>query len=205
MQNPQTKSFANLKKCPFPSGRDGTNNNKRTRWMDGWLDARFKYKYGALPIVAAIVFAWCGISYGQTFGLGIDESTTIETCAPAEMFGLVELGAPPTLGEPVFADPAPVAVLKRSRSVEKSYQSPAGFHRHVKRDGTVIEHHDSNFGDPVAHAGIDRPWPKYYGPLAPETKTTTTVTVQRAASSCPGGVCPSPGIQTRGFLRRRFR
>ncbi len=52
-----------------------------------------------------------------------------------------------------------------------SYVSPPGFHRHVLTDGTVIEHHDSNFGSAAAHVGVTSwggsTWTKYTGTAAP--------------------------------------
>jgi hypothetical protein len=85
--------------------------------------------------------------------------------------------------------PAPVV---RFPARTMPYQSPPGFHRHVRIDGTVIEHHDSNLGDPRAHQGIASPWPKYWGPLPPAAQQQRTAPpVQWSMpmrSNCPPGV-----------------
>ena len=52
----------------------------------------------------------------------------------------------------------------------RPYASPANYHRHVTIDGRVIEHHDSNFGNPAAHYDVRSPWPKYYGNRAPDVR-----------------------------------
>jgi len=73
--------------------------------------------------------------------------------------------------------PSPVSITRHlpattsfvfESPVSVATSSPApGYHRHLMKDGTVIEHHDSNYGDPVAHAGVaGAGWPKYYGPVA---------------------------------------
>lgn len=52
-----------------------------------------------------------------------------------------------------------------------NYVDRPGYHRHILTDGTVIEHHDSNYGSASAHAGVmswgGMTWPKYRGPVAP--------------------------------------
>lgn len=132
---------------------------------------------------------------------------------------------------------SPVAVVREApakvvtaaaTSVVRSgpYRSPAGYHRHVTQSGVVIEHGDENVGDPIAHAGIDRPWPKYFGSAAPGDNVHGVATdgVSRqanglkqtfqpvaapvyfqAAGDCPGGVCPLPqgGVIRRGLFGRR--
>ena len=76
------------------------------------------------------------------------------------------------------AKPAPVTVLPVPKPVPATV-IPAGYHAHTKIDGTTIVHADSNFGDPVAHAGVPYPWPK------------TGFPGQVVAGPCPGGVCPT--------------
>lgn len=79
-----------------------------------------------------------------------------------------------------------------ARAAQYQTVVPAGYHAHQRQDGTVIVHGDENFGDPVAHAGIARPWPK----IATAGQTVRGAVVQPRAqrviygSSCPGGVCP---------------
>jgi hypothetical protein len=71
---------------------------------------------------------------------------------------------------------------------------PPGYHAHRTTDGRTVVHADSNFGDPVAHAGIARPWPK----TAVAGQTVTVGTADpipdplAADGACPGGVCPTP-------------
>lgn len=62
---------------------------------------------------------------------------------------------------------------------------PPGYHSHTTLDGRTIVHADTNFGDPVAHAGIDRPWPKTGFP-----GQTVALDPFSVAGPCPGGVCP---------------
>lgn len=65
---------------------------------------------------------------------------------------------------------------------------PPGHHAHVTMDGRTIVHSDSNFGDPAAHSGIARPWPKT---AFPGDTVTLDAPVQTAfGDPCPNGVCP---------------
>lgn len=166
--------------------------------------------------------------HAQPFGLGDDVEETAYV-AFTETFGLdgADISAPGDIYVPpvqnsaktlyiekqpvraVVVTPAPVVkktvverpLVKKTTTVSAPYVSPPGYHRHVMVDGTIIEHADYNYGDPVAHAGVaGSNWPKYYGPLAPtaviNTQSGRTVTrtrsVQVQQSSCPGGVCPMP-------------
>jgi hypothetical protein len=154
-----------------------------------------------------------GYVSGQTFGLG--EESPIEVVVTDQIestFGLGETLAASAvaIGEktpkPSDSHASTVSVARSvpfrivsSKTVEAPYKSPPGYHRHVMADGSVIEHHDSNYGDPVAHAGVvGRNWPKYNGPVAPgNVAGTKSVWVQSPQtrtiqmSNCPGGVCPT--------------
>lgn len=165
--------------------------------------------------LAMILLHWlAAFASGQTFGLGDDESVVPMSTVSAETFGL---------GEPVAVRTPPVSRSAATVVRSSTYVSPPGYHRHVTQSGVVIEHHDSNFGDPVAHAGIEWPWPKYSGPLAPgdtihggatdgvlqslpngKMETGSIVASPVFISKCPGGVCPSPrvGLLRRGVFRR---
>lgn len=83
---------------------------------------------------------------------------------------------------------------------------PPGHHAHTRPDGIVIVHADSNFGNPVAHAGIPYPWPKtaLAGQVVPGSFQTQAVPMTWVGagpvwasggfafgSGCPGGVCPT--------------
>lgn len=61
------------------------------------------------------------------------------------------------------------------------YMSPAGYHRHrCSRCKTIWEHRNACVGDPDAHRCPecghedygDNGWPRYYGPLPPDTRTS---------------------------------
>lgn len=49
------------------------------------------------------------------------------------------------------------------------YLSPNGYHRHVTKDGRIIEHGDWNRGSAAAHRDVPRPWFTYNGPLPPSS------------------------------------
>lgn len=174
-------------------------------------------------ILVTILFLWpVAFSSGQTFGLGDDAAVEVAAAtAVADTFGLDQ-----PITTPVVVTSAPAkSITTATTTVVRSgpYRSPPGYHRHVTRAGVVVEHHNSNHGDPVAHAGIDRPWPKYYGPVSPgntvhggatngvshsgsngKMETGSVVAPPVFVSSCPGGVCPSPrgGLLRRGVFRR---
>lgn len=65
----------------------------------------------------------------------------------------------------------------KAASFNQAVVVPAGQHAHQTTDGQTIVHADSNYGDPVAHQGIQWPWAK-------------TATAGQAVS-CPNGVCPN--------------
>lgn len=149
-------------------------------------------------ILALFLMAIAVPAFGQTFGLGYDEPRReVVSVDSGETYGLgghivsINKMVPPV----VLVLPTPV-IRAAPRIVSQPYVEPAGFHRHVKTDGTIIIHEDFNFGDPVAHAGVARPWPKYFGGLQP--------TIQQSGSACPnGGQCPQPqSVRSFRFLRR---
>lgn len=208
LRDPDLQGFKGLANCPYP-----IDNPRRQDWMDGWLDERLEVKYGGLnmntikrAVLAIFLGLACASASAQTYGLG-DDTETIETSAAlvAETFGLDDDVRPAVQVQVKRAattqNRSELKAVTRSRSVERAYTSPAGYHRHVKRDGTIIEHADSNYGDPVAHAGIDRPWPKYFGPLPP----SVTVSARQTQSSCPGGVCPTNTAARPTLFFPRFR
>lgn len=65
---------------------------------------------------------------------------------------------------------------------------PPGYHAHTRTDGTTFVHGDENFGDPAAHAGVARPWPKTGFPG--QTVEVNGNTAVLAADPCPNGICP---------------
>ncbi len=143
---------------------------------------------------------------GPTFGLGTERAETICYTWPdgtVECFESVAAFEAAT-GIPFYNTvSAPLPKLTPIPLVEPvaetfgmaAYRSPAGYHRHVMNDGSIIEHHDSNYGSASAHRGVaGAGWPKYYGPAAPSDVVTRTV--QRSVSRqqlvrvpCP--TCPS--------------
>jgi hypothetical protein len=56
------------------------------------------------------------------------------------------------------------------------YKSTPGWHRHVTRDGRIIEHEDWNKGSAYAHRELYWPWWKYNGPRAPSSKLVPDMT-----------------------------
>lgn len=173
----------------------------------------------ALIICLSAVSGW-----SQTFGLGDTKEMADARDQVESTFGLdgnhaasvakpkLRDTAPRTakgekvLSEPIVTHVAAVSAPKLglrsgwTGTVAAPYISPSGYHRHVMVDGTIMEHADWNYGDPVAHAGVvGSNWPKYYGPLPPTSVGTVSYVQQ---SSCPGGVCPT--TSRRGlFFRRR--
>lgn len=136
-------------------------------------------------------------SLEDTFGLGEVHTTSVVPVRTTRIPDQVRVvGVPPpkpSVKLVVDAVPAAGSILSAP------YNSPPGYHRHVMVDGSIIEHHDSNYGDPVAHAGVaGRNWPKYYGPQAP-----TTVSRGVSVSTCPGDVCPTNAPVRRGLFFRR--
>jgi len=90
---------------------------------------------------------------------------------------------------------------------------PPGMHAHVTIDGRTIIHGNENLGDPVAHAGIARPWIRTaeagqvaYGAGSVATRSRTVSVTNSFAGDCPGGNCPAPGrpgfMPFGGFFRR---
>lgn len=62
---------------------------------------------------------------------------------------------------------------------------PRGHHAHKMSDGSTMIHADSNYGDPVAHAGV-------LGDGWPKTATAgQVVQLGVASASCPTGTCPT--------------
>ncbi len=102
---------------------------------------------------------------------------------------LAVLFAPPAFASSPDADAAAVlALVKAARERVKVVAPvaapavvPPGMHAHVRADGSVIVHADSNYGDPVAHAGIVWPWVKTATAGQPVPR------VQMAAPFCPPG------------------
>lgn len=143
-------------------------------------------------------------SIESTFGLGGDLAAS---AAPARARDTIPRVAEVGKRLPKPSDTYAARVVEPKVSFQTTqvitrsapYSSPPGYHRHVLVDGSIIEHHDSNFGDPIAHAGVaGRNWPKYYGPEPP-----TTVSRGVNVSTCPGGVCPTSSPVRRGLFRRR--
>lgn len=97
--------------------------------------------------------------------------------------GFVEVGRPP----------APSIAVKRAVVV------PPGHHAHTRADGSTFIHGDENYGDPAAHAGVARPWPKTGFPgqtvIVDEVVSNAPASIL-AADPCPGGVCPPRGRRT---------
>lgn len=71
---------------------------------------------------------------------------------------------------------------------------PRGMHAHTKTDGTTIVHGDENWGDPVAHEGVEWPWNKSAvagqvvaqpGPVVKTAQVVRYVT----RTICENGVC----------------
>lgn len=50
--------------------------------------------------------------------------------------------------------------VKRCRVVSDSV-IPSGSHSHVRTDGTILIHSDSNYGNAAAHEGVEWPWYKH--------------------------------------------
>lgn len=102
--------------------------------------------------------------------------------------GFVEVSTPSAPGD--FAKPA---LVKRAIVV------PPGHHAHTRADGSTFIHGDENYGDPAAHAGVARPWPKTGFPgqtvIVDEAVLNAPASVL-AGDSCPGGVCPPRGRRT---------
>lgn len=147
-----------------------------------------------MRFIAVCLLLICGTVSGQTFGLGDDEEAGYVSVS-GDLFGLAATPKPVAIVPKATPVKPPIVVAPKSTA---PYKSPPGYHRHVKIDGTVIEHHDSNLGDPVAHSGIVRPWPKYNGPIAPNVRVAG-----RQVSNCPGGVCPTqPNVGWRMRWRR---
>jgi len=123
-------------------------------------------------------------AHDDTYGLGDGGSQSVLVSSTVETFGL----APAASSEMICPNgmcPMPVAIVS-------PYSSPRGYHRHVMTDGSIIEHHDSNYGDPVAHRGVaGRGWPKYFGTAAPGRTVTRSRTVATDCPTCPGGVAYS--------------
>lgn len=107
---------------------------------DGYAVAHEPQTWGSVPR---------GVLVGRRIGGEWYSVTLAATATPGEMRLAVQ------------------GIENRLRTSQQPYTSPSGYHRHVTRDGTVIEHHDSNHGSAPAHADILPPWPKYFGPLAP--------------------------------------
>lgn len=156
-------------------------------------------------LLLTLILSPMGNIFGQTFGLGDDSAVEVAAPSIVETFGLTSAPAPvvtkkvvqPTKTLVVY-EPAPAKTVVRTTT---RYTSPPGYHRHVLTNGTIIEHHDSNFGDPVAHSGVaGAGWPKYYGPLSP-TYVDAGAVIQ-TQSNCPGGVCPTVTVGRPRLFRR---
>lgn len=159
-------------------------------------------------LLVLLVTAPC---YCQTYGLGHVEKAVSSVVESGVTYGLtcrnISVGLPNRVAtKAVTSAKAPKKVVTTSKATKVTsvpYVSPPGYHRHKYSDGRVIEHEDWNYGDPVAHAGLTGNWPKYYGPLPPNSPSPAGSAVN---SSCPNGVCPAPTvIRTRGFFRRWVR
>lgn len=83
-----------------------------------------------------------------------------------------------------------------SATVKRAVVIPPGHHAHTRADGSVFIHGDENFGNPAAHAGVVRPWPKTGFPgqtvIVDEGVLDAPASIL-AADPCPGGVCPPRG------------
>lgn len=145
------------------------------------------------------------------YGLGPTTPTRIEVGQITDTFGLsgdaiaskpITAPVQRTVAKPEAATrPTP----KAKATAAKPYSSPPGFHRHQYPDGRVFEHEDWNLGDPIAHAGLPSPWPKYNGPLAPNAPAPTGSLIQTTNhSTCPPGGCPTNSVR-RPILRRFAR
>src|SRR5262245_53366717 len=91
----------------------------------------------------------------------------------------------PAVTESVSNFPLSRVVPQAQLPVVRQVVVPSGYHAHETVNGTII-HHDSNFGDPAAHAGVlGKGWPK-------TAFAGDVVTIGTSADPCPGGVCPVP-------------
>lgn len=84
-------------------------------------------------------------------------------------------------------------------TVKRAVVIPPGHHAHTRADGSVFIHGDENFGDPSAHAGVARPWPKtgFPGQTVIVDKGTLDAPASiLTADPCPEGVCPPRGRRT---------
>jgi hypothetical protein len=82
-------------------------------------------------------------------------------------------------------------------TVPRAVTIPPGFHSHRLADGSTIVHADTNFGDPVAHAGVvGRNWPKTGFPgdtVIVGDALATAAPAFTVAGDCPNGRCPVQG------------
>lgn len=143
--------------------------------------------------------------FGETFGLD-----PLPSMAPRETSSSTGVSRSRPARAAAKLPPPSEASTATRRIAAAPYTSPPGYHRHVLIDGTVIEHGDWNYGDPVAHSGVaGAGWPKYFGPVAPgavataATQRVTYYTVGATTSTCPGGVCPTSTVRPRFFRRGR--
>jgi len=84
-------------------------------------------------------------------------------------------------------------------TVKRAVVIPPGHHAHTRADGSTFIHGDENFGNPAAHTGVSRPWPKTGFPgqtvIVDEVVSNAPASIL-AADPCPGGVCPPRGRRT---------
>lgn len=102
------------------------------------------------------------------------------------------------------APPAKPVKVQPPKVIAGPYRSPPGFHRHVRVDGSILEHANDLDGNAAAHAGLRDSYllrngtmrhPIYNGPLPPTPAKTTAkkpapaMIVWPATANCPNGNC----------------